>query len=35
MMGLIHEEYRLPLVRMNAKNRDVLKASLKTCGVLK
>jgi 4-hydroxy-tetrahydrodipicolinate synthase len=35
MMGHIQEEYRLPLVKMSAKNRDVLKATLKTCGVLK
>ena len=35
MMGKIDEEYRLPLVKMSAKNREVLKATLKTCGVLK
>ncbi len=35
MMGHIEEEYRLPLVAMNAKNREVLKATLKACGVLK
>jgi len=35
MMGLIHEEFRLPLVPMSAKNRAVLKATLKSCGVLK
>jgi 4-hydroxy-tetrahydrodipicolinate synthase len=35
MMGQIEEEYRLPLVKMSAKNREVLKATLKTCGVLK
>ena len=35
MMGLIGEEYRLPLVAMNQKNRETLKASLKACGVLK
>jgi 4-hydroxy-tetrahydrodipicolinate synthase len=35
MMGMMQEEYRLPLVPMNSKNRDVLKASLKACGVLK
>ena len=35
MMGQIAEEYRLPLVPMAAKNREVLKATLKNCGVLK
>jgi 4-hydroxy-tetrahydrodipicolinate synthase len=35
MMGLIEEEFRLPLVPISAKNREVLKATLKRCGVLK
>jgi 4-hydroxy-tetrahydrodipicolinate synthase len=35
MMGMMQEEFRLPLVPMNSKNRDILKASLKACGVLK
>lgn len=35
MMGLIHEEFRLPLVPMSAKNRAILKATLKACGILK
>jgi 4-hydroxy-tetrahydrodipicolinate synthase len=35
MMGLIKEEYRLPLVPMSPANRQVLRATLKTCGVLK
>ncbi len=35
MMGMMHEEFRLPLVPMSGKNREVLKATLKTCGVLK
>jgi 4-hydroxy-tetrahydrodipicolinate synthase len=35
MMGMIHEEYRLPLVPMSAKNKHVLKSTLKACGVLK
>lgn len=35
MLSLCEEEYRLPLVPMSAKNRDVLKDTLKTCGVLK
>jgi len=34
MLGLIEEEYRLPLVPMNPKNRQTLKATLRTCGVL-
>ena len=35
MMGMIHEEFRLPLVPMSAKNRHTLKNTLKVCGVLK
>ncbi|MEO7299933.1 MAG: 4-hydroxy-tetrahydrodipicolinate synthase, partial [Verrucomicrobiota bacterium] len=35
MMGQMEEEFRLPLVKMNSKNREVLKATLRTCGVLK
>jgi 4-hydroxy-tetrahydrodipicolinate synthase len=35
MMGMIEEEYRLPLVAMNSKNRETLRATLKSCGVLK
>jgi 4-hydroxy-tetrahydrodipicolinate synthase len=35
MMGLIAEEYRLPLVPMSAANRAKLKATLKACGILK
>lgn len=35
MLGQIEEEYRLPLVPMNASNRKVLAAALKTCGLLK
>ena len=35
MLGQVAEEYRLPLVPMSAKNREVLKATLKACGVLK
>ncbi len=35
MMGHIHEEFRLPLVPMQPQNREILKASLKRCGVLK
>jgi 4-hydroxy-tetrahydrodipicolinate synthase len=35
MMGMMEEEFRLPLVPMTAKNRAVLKQTLKKCGVLK
>jgi 4-hydroxy-tetrahydrodipicolinate synthase len=35
MLGMIEEEYRLPLVPMNAKNRAVLKQTLRGCGLLR
>lgn len=35
MMGIIKEEYRLPLVTMNPKNREILRSTLVQCGVLK
>jgi 4-hydroxy-tetrahydrodipicolinate synthase len=35
MMGLIEEEYRLPLVPMNPANRAKLRATMKACGVIK
>jgi len=35
MLGLIDEEYRLPLVRMGSTNRVTLKSALKASGVLK
>jgi 4-hydroxy-tetrahydrodipicolinate synthase len=35
MMGLVEEEYRLPLVPMSAKNRATLEATMKACGILK
>ncbi|MGO8699112.1 MAG: 4-hydroxy-tetrahydrodipicolinate synthase [Limisphaerales bacterium] len=35
MMGMIEEEYRLPLVPLAAKNRDTLRATLKQCGLLR
>ena len=35
MLGQIEEEYRLPLVAMNGQNRATLKATLKSCGILK
>jgi 4-hydroxy-tetrahydrodipicolinate synthase len=34
MKGLIEEEYRLPLVKMQGKNRDVLHQTLERCGAL-
>jgi 4-hydroxy-tetrahydrodipicolinate synthase len=35
MLGMIEEEYRLPLVPMASKNREVLRSTLRGCGVLK
>lgn len=35
MLGKMSEDVRLPLVPISAKNRDVLKKTLKSCGVLK
>jgi 4-hydroxy-tetrahydrodipicolinate synthase len=35
MLGQIEEEYRLPLVPMSAKNREVLRATMKAVGVLR
>ncbi len=35
MLGQIEEEYRLPLVPMAPKNREVLRATLRACGVLR
>jgi 4-hydroxy-tetrahydrodipicolinate synthase len=35
MQGLIEEEYRLPLTAMSTQNRDTLRATLKTCRLLK
>jgi 4-hydroxy-tetrahydrodipicolinate synthase len=35
MMGLIEEEFRLPLVPISAKNREILRHTMKRCGVLK
>jgi len=35
MLGLVAEEYRLPLVPMSTTNRAKLRATLKACGVLK
>lgn len=35
MLGDIEEEYRLPLVPMSSRNREVLRVTMKACGVLK
>jgi 4-hydroxy-tetrahydrodipicolinate synthase len=35
MLGQVEEEYRLPLVPMNPKNRETLRATMKACGILK
>jgi hypothetical protein len=34
MLGRVKEEYRLPLVPLNPKNRETLKATLRACGLL-
>ena len=34
MMGEMEEEYRLPLVPMSSKNRKILRATLRNCGIL-
>jgi 4-hydroxy-tetrahydrodipicolinate synthase len=35
MMGMIEEQYRLPLVPMSAKNREMLRKTLQALGLLK
>lgn len=35
MMNLVREEFRLPLVPMSSKNREILRATLTECGILK
>jgi 4-hydroxy-tetrahydrodipicolinate synthase len=35
MMGMMEEEYRLPLVSMSPKNSETLRATMKSVGVLK
>jgi 4-hydroxy-tetrahydrodipicolinate synthase len=35
MMGVIEEEYRLPLVKLSPKNRETLRKTLIACGILK
>ena len=34
MKRMMEEEYRLPLVKMDPKNRDILKKTMESCGVL-
>jgi len=35
MLGMIEEEYRLPLVPMSAKNRQILRKTMVACGLLR
>jgi 4-hydroxy-tetrahydrodipicolinate synthase len=35
MMGMLEEDYRLPLVRMSDRNRAVLEKTLRSCGIRK
>jgi 4-hydroxy-tetrahydrodipicolinate synthase len=35
MMGQIEDEFRLPMVPMGAKNREVLRQTMRGCGILK
>lgn len=35
LMGVMEEEYRLPLVRMSSANREKLRKTMKACGILK
>src|SRR5436190_3781300 len=35
MLGQIEEEYRLPLVKMNAANRERLRETLRNCGIMR
>jgi 4-hydroxy-tetrahydrodipicolinate synthase len=35
MMGQIEEEYRLPMVKMSAANRQTLKATMRAVGIIK
>ena len=35
LMGMIEEEYRLPLVPLGARNRELLRATMKTLGILR
>ena len=33
LMGMVQEEYRLPLVPLSARSREVLRATLTGCGI--
>src|SRR5258706_14348792 len=35
LLGQVQEEYRLPLVPMSDKNRQMLRATMRSCGILK
>jgi len=35
LLGQMEEELRLPMVPISAKSREILKATLRRCGVLK
>jgi len=35
MMGMMEEDFRLPLVRISAASREKLRKTMKACGVLK
>ncbi len=35
MMGLLEEDFRLPLVRISAASREKLRKTMKACGILK
>jgi 4-hydroxy-tetrahydrodipicolinate synthase len=35
MMGMMEEEYRLPLVNLSSRSKEILRSSLKICSVLK
>jgi dihydrodipicolinate synthase/N-acetylneuraminate lyase len=35
MLGQIREEYRLPLVPLSRRYREVLRATMEDCGLLK
>lgn len=35
LQGVIEEEYRLPMVKMEKKTRDVLEQTMRACGILK
>jgi 4-hydroxy-tetrahydrodipicolinate synthase len=35
MLGMMEEDLRLPLVRLEPKNRELVRATLQQCGILK